>query len=522
MRSCLPALPSSSHPPGMWSIGLTCLGASLGCGFLWRNYSKRGSLPPSPPGHWFWGNKSLLESPSSAMLLGTEIEQMYGDTISLMSPFETIIVVNTIDTAAELLEKHAAATANRPRKVIMEEIMGWDRAVSWHPNNERHKKIRRLMASALSPSAARKYADQHTETAIRISKQLMLNPPNFAASIRQELGAFFMRMAYGYVATENDPVIQTAHRALWYYVQGFLNHFWVNDLPILRFLPEWFPGAGFKKFGREGTALRDRYANELFDGVLDQMRHGHVNHASYSSRLLEENGGPNASPKDIDVIRWSAAGIFSGGTSTSVGVIATFLIMTTLYPEMAKKAQAELDAVTGRARLPNLDDADHMPYYNALLQEVVRTFPSVPLGLPHSATEDIHFCGYLIPKGATIYGNIWGMLHDPEQYESPMDFNPDRFLKSTPEPDPRKYIFGFGRRVCPGSHVANNGIWIICAAILAIFDTQPEEGLLAQVAGLGGRNSAEMYKVIGAYSFGKSPCRLVVRDSAASALLENS
>ncbi|KAG8743732.1 hypothetical protein FRC10_011514 [Ceratobasidium sp. 414] len=439
-----------------------------------------------------------MEGPFSAMLLGTEIKQQYGDIISITSPFETIIVVNTIDTAAELLEKYAGITANRPKKVILEEIMGWDRAVSWHPHNERHKKIRRLMASALSPSAARRYVEQHTETAIKISKELMLNPPNFAESIRQELGAFFMRMAYGYVAVKNDPVIRTAHQALGYYVQGFLGYFWVNDLPILRFLPEWFPGAGFKKFGREGKALRNRYVNELFDKVLGQMRRGHVKDASYSSRLLEEKGGLSASPEDIDVIRWSSAGIFS-----------------------ARKAQLEIDAATGRDRLPNLEDIDHMPYYNALLQEVMRTFPPAPLGIPHSVSEDIQFRGYLIPKGALIYGNIWygfkvqacsvrqlinvikrGMLHNPEQYESPFDFNPDRFLKSSPEPDPRKYIYGFGRRVCPGSHIANNGVWIICAAILAIFDAQPEEDLLAKVADLGGRNSAEIYKVIGGYAAG--------------------
>ncbi|KAG9077645.1 hypothetical protein FRC06_008788, partial [Ceratobasidium sp. 370] len=350
-------------------------------------------------------------------------------------------------------------------------------------------------------------------------------------SVRQELGAFFMRMTYGYVAVENDPVIRTAHQALRYYVQGFLGHFWVNDLPILRFLPEWFPGAGFKKFGREGKAFRDRYANELFNEVLDQMRDGHVKNASYSSRLLEEKGGPSASPEDIDVIRWSCTGIFSGGTSTSVGIIAAFLIMTTLYPEMARKAQLEIDAVTGRDRLPNLEDVDHMPYYNALLQEAMRTFPPVPLGIPHSASEDIQFRGYLIPKGALIYGNIWytfnlqayivrqltntinrGMLHNPEQYESPFNFNPDRFLKSSPEPDPRKYIYGFGRRVCPGSHIANNGVWIICAAILAIFNAQPEEDLLAKVADLGGRNSTEIYKIIGGYAAGYVLTDLSLRD----------
>ncbi|KAG8722596.1 hypothetical protein FRC08_018468, partial [Ceratobasidium sp. 394] len=134
-------------------------------GILWRNHSRRTRLPPSPPGHWFWGNKGLLERPFSSMLFGTDIKWQYGNIISLISPFETIIVVNTIDLANELLEKHAAITADRPSKVILDEIMGWNRIVSWHSHDEWHRKIRRLIASALSPSAARKYAEQHTETA---------------------------------------------------------------------------------------------------------------------------------------------------------------------------------------------------------------------------------------------------------------------------------------------------------------------------------------------------------------------
>ncbi|KAG9074417.1 hypothetical protein FRC06_010714, partial [Ceratobasidium sp. 370] len=383
--------------------------------------------------------------------------------------------------------------------------MGWNRIVSWHTHDEWHKKIRRLMASALSPTAARKYAEQHTETAVRISKQLMLNPSGFAEAILQELGAFFMRMTYGYVAVENDPVILTAHQAIGYYVQGFLCHFWVDYIPFLRFLPDWFPGTGFKTFGKEGKALLDRFANEPFDEVLDQMYRGQVQHASYSSRLLEEKGGLSASPEDVDLIRWSCAGIFGGGSSTSVGIIATFFILITLHPEIARKAQLEIDTVTGRDRLPNLEDVSHMPYFNALLQEVMRTYPSVPLGIPHCASEDIQFRGYLIPKGATIYANIWGMLHNPEQYESPFTFNPDRFLSKqqpTPDPDPRQYIYGFGRRVCPGMHVANNGIWTICATILAVFDAQPGEELLARVADVGGRDSPEIYQVIHGYASG--------------------
>jgi cytochrome P450 len=62
------------------------------------------------------------------------------------------------------------------------------------------------------------------------------------------------------------------------------------------------------------------------------------------------------------------------------------------------------------------------------------------------------------------------ILRDPNYYPSPNTFNPSRFLGPNPAPDPRKYIFGFGRRVCPGLHVANNGTWMMCAGLIALFN----------------------------------------------------
>lgn len=66
--------------------------------------------------------------------------------------------------------------------------------------------------------------------------------------------------------------------------------------------------------------------------------------------------------------------------------------------------------------------------------------------------------------------------HDPSVYPDPMTFNPDRFLETPthkPEPDPRNFIFGYGRRICPGRYVADNALFITIAQSLAVFDISP-------------------------------------------------
>ena len=70
------------------------------------------------------------------------------------------------------------------------------------------------------------------------------------------------------------------------------------------------------------------------------------------------------------------------------------------YPEVRKKAQAEIDAVLGTTRLPEFEDRPSLPYIEALYREVMRWSQSLPLASPHALTEDDYYKGYFIPKGS--------------------------------------------------------------------------------------------------------------------------
>jgi hypothetical protein len=95
-----------------------------------------------------------------------------------------------------------------------------------------------------------------------------------------------------------------------------------------------------------------------------------------------------------------------------------------LYPEVQKKAQAEIDAVVGPDRLPDFHDRLSLPYINAMLKELSRWNLVVPLGkplliiiittiltssegVPHMTTLDDEYNGFYIPKGTFVMGNAW-------------------------------------------------------------------------------------------------------------------
>jgi hypothetical protein len=98
-----------------------------------------------------------------------------------------------------------------------------------------------------------------------------------------------------------------------------------------------------------------------------------------------------------------------------------------LYPEVQKKAQAEIDAVVGPNRFPDFHDRPSLPYIDAVLKELSRWNLVVPLGrpfvviiiatilmssegIPHMSTTDDEYNGFYIPKGTIMMGNAWLVL----------------------------------------------------------------------------------------------------------------
>jgi len=147
-----------------------------------------------------------------------------------------------------------------------------------------------------------------------------------------------------------------------------------------------------------------------------------------------------------------------------------------IYPEAQRRAQEELDRVIGPTRLPNFGDRLHLPYIEAIMREVYRWNPVAPLALPHRLTEEDVYEGYRLPAGSLVFANTWAILHDPEIYPDPMEFQPERYLgPQAPgtNPDPRAFAFGYGRRVCPGERLADDSLFAAIAMTLHLFSIGP-------------------------------------------------
>ncbi|KAG1781057.1 cytochrome P450 [Suillus placidus] len=429
------------------------------------------SYPPGPRGWPLVGN--IQDIPQiKPWLTFAEWGKKYGAISHVKVLGQHIIVINSVKSAVDMLDKKGALYSDRPVLPMGGELVGWKHSLGLVTYGDRFRQQRKNIHQIMGNRAALDvyHPIEETETR-RFLKRVFSNPEQLQVHVRLTAGAIILRISHGYEVKENnDPFIDLAHRATDQFSRSTApGAFIVDIVPFLANVPEWFPGAGFKRLAREWRQSTDEMVDVPYKFVKEQMDAG-IAPMSFTSSLLE---GRTLSAEEDHTVKWSAASLYAGGADTTVSAIYSFFLAMTLFPDVQKKAQAEIDAVVGPDRLPSFADRDSLPYIEALVKEVLRWNAVGPIAIPHRVTEDDIHDGYYIPKGSLVIPNIWFMLNDPQTYANPSQFNPERFLDNNgkdPEPEPRTICFGFGRRICPGLHLADASVWISTAMSLAVFD----------------------------------------------------
>ncbi|TFY80566.1 hypothetical protein EWM64_g3446 [Hericium alpestre] len=357
-------------------------------------------------------------------------------------------------------------------------------------SNVRFRTMRKLSHAAIGPQGCAKpdmIAMQEQQRTRLLTKIVQLGKRHkegcdFEEMIKLASASLVLKITYGYqvISDKHDKLVEIADNAM----AGFgaaasPGAFWVDYLPILKRVPAWFPGAGFKKAAQQMRAARERLYDIPFELVKSKMASRTVPPSMVSTLLASEAH----SPADEELVKAIAASLYSASVETTQSSLMSFLLAMLLHPDVQRRAQAELDALLGLpssasgSRIPSVHDRVNLPYINALVKEVWRWNPSVPVGLPHRVTQDDVYRGFFIRKGTIVYPNIWSMFHDPETYPSPFEFIPDRFLNDgstlkalEKTADPSWIAFGFGRRICPGMHIADSSVFLYIASMLYLFD----------------------------------------------------
>ncbi|OQE21561.1 hypothetical protein PENFLA_c014G03275 [Penicillium flavigenum] len=444
---------------------------------LWvRRKIPLGPLPPGPQPKPIVGNIADLPPPGvQDWMHWLKHKDLYGPISSVTVMGQTLVILNDTRTASELLRKRASLYSSRPHMVFASEMVGWVHALSMQPYTQRFRAYRKLLKPYFgSEMVVSQYARLQEVETDRFLWRVLKDQEKLTQHIQTEAGAVILRIAYGYrVEPHNqDILVNLANEALEQFSIASTPGTWLVDLiPALKYVPAWFPGAGFKRTAQEWRKNLEDVAKKPYALVQQRTEDGKYE-PSFLSDIFRLNGIPSSGSEEELVARWTTASLYGAGADTTVSSVGTFFLAMALNPHVQQNAQDEIDRLIGSGRLPTIADRDRMPYVNAVVKEVFRWHPALPMGIPHMSTADDMYDGYYIPKGSILMPNIWAMMHDPALYHDPMAFKPDRFLEidgRDPEIDPHTFVFGFGRRICPGRILADNTVWLNVAKSLSVF-----------------------------------------------------
>ncbi|KAM3389840.1 hypothetical protein ACQJBY_011790 [Aegilops geniculata] len=150
-------------------------------------------------------------------------------------------------------------------------------------------------------------------------------------------------------------------------------------------------------------------------------------------------------------------------------------------PSVMARAQAEVrGAFSGQTKVTE-EGLGKLSYLQCTIKETLRLHAPTPLLLPRECQEQCNILGYDIPKGAIVLVNAWAISRDPEYWDEPEAFVPDRFMGSTRDYKGNNFEFipfGAGRRICPGMLFGIANIELALASLLFYFDWALPDGIL--------------------------------------------
>ncbi|TYG41997.1 cytochrome P450 71A1 isoform X2 [Gossypium raimondii] len=468
---------------------------------LQTNGRKRLKLPPSPPKLPFIGNIHQLGKLPHRSL--RDLSRKYGSLLLLQLGHNQTLVVSSADMVKEIVKNHDVAFSDRPSTTAANILFYGCTDVGFAPYGEYWRQARKVCVTELL-SLRRVNSFQFLrddEVEVTIDKLRRASFKGEAVNLTELLmvasNNLVSRSALGRKFDDEDGKIKFGLLARRFLI--LMMTFCVGDM---------FPYLKWVDVLRGFTSSLKQVKNE-FDTFFDQIREEDRSSQNKGERdffsillKLQENGllEMDLTPDNIKAI---ILDMFVGGTDTTSTTLEWVMAELMKNTNVMKKVQKEIRNVVGKKAQIDMKDVDEMNYLKCVIKETLRLHPAVPLLVPRRTRSKINLGGYEIPSNIMVFFNSWAIHRDPEVWEKPEEFIPERFEKRSADFKSQdfEYIpFGFGRRGCPGMAFAVASIVDLVANLLYWFDWKLPDGENAE--------NLDMDEVYGLTVFKKAPLRV--------------
>ncbi|KAJ1693143.1 hypothetical protein LUZ63_009841 [Rhynchospora breviuscula] len=445
---------------------------------LYRSlFSKKPNLPPSPASLPFVGHLYLLDSRTPHRSLHS-LSLSYGKPDSsrliLLNLPSPTLVVSTASAAVLVLKTHDLAFASRPASFSEGTLVnGTGQNVSFSEYGDFWRQSKKFTVVHL---LGQKRVFSAPFRAARAEEVTTMMNRIAANKGEMNLSDCFYAYANGVVSRAIAGKGSNAQR--FRELMGDISAVLANG-SLYRLAAEVFPGIGkliTKMSGLdEKFELYNKNWNQFVAEIIeDKKKTANTKEEDFVDALMRarEDGTAGFDLTENDIIAIIR-------DMTAAATDTTFITLEWIMSELMKnlnvmaKAQTEIRQIAGKKPMVTEDDLNQIEYIRAVIKEAMRLHPPAPLLVPHESTTSAVIHGYEIPPKTKLIINAWAIARDPQSWETPEEFRPERFLGS--EVDFRgndfQFIpFGAGRRMCPGINFAMVTIELALANLLYHFD----------------------------------------------------
>ncbi|KAD6796049.1 hypothetical protein E3N88_06945 [Mikania micrantha] len=249
----------------------------------------------------------------------------------------------------------------------------------------------------------------------------------------------------------------------------YLNAFCVTDyFPWLRWITDF---DGHKKIIRNAIVTARKYQDPLIDDRIQQWKDGV---RTEQDDLLDVLITLENTLLTADEIKAQILDLILAGFDNVSNNIEWAMAEMINEPSIFNKAVRDLDFVVGKNRLVYESDLQKLNYIKCCVKEAFRLHPVAPFNVPHVTTVDSTVAGYFIPKGSQVLVSRLGLGRNPDVWDDPLTFNPDRHMNGDKEVmltdhNLHMFSFGTGQRGCPAVLLGSTMTTMLLARLIQGF-----------------------------------------------------
>ncbi|XP_015057944.1 cytochrome P450 71D7-like [Solanum pennellii] len=458
----------------------------------WKN-SKSQTTKKLPPGPWkipFIGSIHHIVGGYPHHVL-RDLAKKYGPLMHLQLGEVCVVVVTSSEMAKQVLKTHDLAFASRPKLLVTDIITYNSRDIAFSPYGDYWKQMRKIsVMELLNAKNVRSFSSIRHDEVVHLIDSIRSSsssgePVNFSERVLWFASSMICRSAFGKLLKDQDIFIKLVRQVLRLSNQGF-------DMADI------FPSYKFLH-GLGGVKKKILDVHYKIDSIVEDVINEHKKNFANHKRTSDDDDALGGGDEDlIDVllrlmkdkslqfpinnhtIKAIIVDMFTGGTETTSTITTWAMAEMMRNPSILAKAQAEVrEAFKGNVKFDKYD-VEELKYLKLVVKETLRLHPSVPLSVPRECREETDINGYTIPLKTKVLINVWALGRDPEYWDDPESFKPERFEQCSVDFVGNNFEFlpfGSGRRVCPGISFGLTNIYSSLAQSLYHFDWKLPNGM---------------------------------------------